>query len=122
MSDFLGCWIESENSLEESSISMFGIDAEDIKERFFFLNAGDKPGEEVLDYAIRMAQTGVDMIVINSLKCLTPSKEYKDSMADQNVALQARLNAKFMRVVIPTIASSGTALCIIQHLSTDIGE
>lgn len=119
--DFLGCWIESENSLEESSISMFGIDAEDIKERFFFLNAGDKPGEEVLDYAIRMAQTGVDMIVINSLKCLTPSKEYKDSMADQNVALQARLNAKFMRVVIPTIASSGTALCIIQHLSTDIG-
>ena len=50
MSDFLGCWIESENSLEESSISMFGIDAEDIKERFFFLNAGDKPGEEVLSY------------------------------------------------------------------------
>ena len=119
--DFLGVWIESENSLEEKSINMFGIDAESVKDRFFFLNAGDKPGEEILDYVIRMAHTGVDMIVINSLKCLTPSKEFKDSMADANVALQARLNAKFMRVIIPTIATSGTALCIVQHLSTDIG-
>ena len=119
--DFLGVWIESENSLEEKSINMFGIDTDSIKDRFFFLNAGNKPGEEILDYVIRMAHTGVDMIVINSLKCLTPSKEFKDSMADANVALQARLNAKFMRVIIPTIAASGTALCIVQHLSTDIG-
>ena len=63
--DFLGVWIESENSLEEKSINMFGIDTDSIKDRFFFLNAGNKPGEEILDYVIRMAHTGVDMIVIN---------------------------------------------------------
>lgn len=119
--EFLGVWIESENSLEEKSIEMFGINSKDIKGRFYFLNAGDKPGEEILDYVVRMAYTGVDMIVINSLKCLTPGKEFKDSMADANVALQARLNSKFMRVIIPTIAKSGTSLCIVQHLSTDIG-
>ena len=119
--DFVGAWFESENSLEESSIKMFGITDEDLKERFIFMNVDNMPAEKVLDYVIRMAHSGVDMIVINSLKALTPEKEFKDSMEDNNVALQARLNAKFMRVIIPTIAASGSALVCIQHYTTDIG-
>ena len=120
--DFVGAWFESENSLEESSIKMFGITDEDLKERFIFMNVDNMPAEKVLDYVIRMAHSGVDMIVINSLKALTPEKEFKDSMEDNNVALQARLNAKFMRVIIPTIAASGSALVCIQHYTTDIGK
>ena len=119
--DFTAVWFESENSLEESSINMFGIIDEDLKERFMFMNVEDMPAEDVLDYVVRMAHSGVDMIVINSLKCLTPKKEYSDSMSDNNVALQARLNAKFMRVIIPTIAKSGSALAVVQHYTTDIG-
>lgn len=119
--DFTGAWFESENSLEESSIKMFGITDKDLKERFIFMNVDDMPAETVLDYVVRMAHSGVDMIVINSLKALTPQKEYTDSMADNNVALQARLNAKFMRVIVPTIATSGSALVCIQHYTTNIG-
>ena len=119
--DFTCAWFEAENSLEESSIKMFGITDSDLKERFVFMNVDDMPAENVLDYVIRMAHSGIDMIVINSLKALTPKKEYTDSMNDNNVALQARLNAKFMRVVIPTIAASGSALVCIQHYTTEIG-
>ena len=119
--DFVGAWFESENSLEESSIKMFGLTDKDLKERFIFMNVDDFPAEKVLDYVIRMAQSGVDMIVINSLKALTPQKEFTDSMEDNNMALQARLNAKFMRVIIPTIATSGSALVCIQHYTTNIG-
>ena len=119
--DFVGAWCESENSLEESSIRMFGLTDKDLKDRFIFMNVDDMPAEEVLDYIIRLAQSGVDMIVINSLKALTPEKEFTDSMEDNNVALQARLNAKFMRVIIPTIATSGTALVCVQHYTTNIG-
>ena len=119
--DFTGCWIESENSLESTSIKMFGITDKDLKDRFIFMNTDDLTAEEVLDYVIRMAYTGVDMIVINSLKCLTPAKEFQNDMKDDTVALQARVNSKFMRKVIPIIASSGTALVTIQHYSTNIG-
>ena len=119
--EFVGVWFESEDSLENTSIEMFGITEKEQKERFVFMKTGSIPAESVLDYVIRMAQAGVDMIVINSLKCLTPEKELKDDMADANVAIQARINAKFMRKIIPTIADSGTALCIVQHLATDIG-
>lgn len=116
--DFMALWVESESSISEEVFDMFGID----RERMFFYEVGTDSGEEALDLVIRYAHTGVDMIVINSLKCLTPEKEFKDSMADANVAIQARMNAKFMRVIIPTIAESGSALCIVQHQSTDIGS
>ncbi len=119
--DFTGCWIESENSLENTSIKMFGITDEDLKERFIFMNTDDMTAEEVLDYVIRIAYTGIDMIVINSLKCLTPSKEFQNDMKDDTVALQARVNSKFMRKVVPIIAASGSALVTIQHYSTNIG-
>lgn len=119
--EFVGVWFESEDSLENTSIEMFGITEKEQKERFVFMKTGSISAESVLDYVIRMAQAGVDMIVINSLKCLTPDKELRDDMADANVAIQARLNAKFMRKIIPVIADSGTALCIVQHLATDIG-
>lgn len=119
--DFTGAWIESENSLEESSIKMFGITDEDLKDRFIFMPTEDMSAEAVLDAVIRLAHTGVDMIVINSLKCLTPKKELADSMEDQNVALQARINATFMRKVIPILATTGTALVAIQHYTTMIG-
>ena len=116
--DFMALWVESESSISEEVFDMFGID----KERLFYYEVGTHSGEEALDLVIRYAHTGIDMIVINSLKCLTPDKEFKDSMADANAAIQARMTAKFMRVIIPTIAESGTALCIVQHQSTDIGS
>lgn len=116
--NFTICWIESEGSLNNEPFEMFGID----RERFFFYPVGSEGGETAMDYAIMYAKQGIDMIVINSLKCLTPSKEFKDKMEDANVALQARLNAKFMRIVIPTIFESNTALVVVQHKSTDIGS
>lgn len=116
--NFTACWIESEGSLNNEPLDMFGID----RDRFYFYPVGSEGGETAMDYAITFAKQGVDMIVINSLKCLTPSKEFKDKMEDQNVALQARLNAKFMRIVIPTIYESNTALVVVQHKSTDIGK
>lgn len=116
--NFTICWIESEGSLNNEPFEMFGID----RERFFFYPVGSEGGETAMDYAIMYAKQGIDMIVINSLKCLTPSKEFKDKMEDANVALQARLNAKFMRIVIPTIFESNTALVVVQHKSTDINS
>ena len=115
--DFIALWVESESSLDPDAIEMFGID----KERFYYFEVGTYGGEKALDLVVRYAQAGVDMIVVNSLKCLTPAKEFVDSMEDQNVAIQARMNAKFMRVIIPTIAESGTALCLVQHMSSNIG-
>ena len=118
--DFIGGWLESEGSVNDEMLDMFGID----KTRFIYYEIDPDNGaaEKALDYAKALCQAGCSMLVINSLKCLVPKKETTDSMEDANVALSARLNAKFMRVIIPTISKSGTALAIVQHKSTDIGS
>lgn len=116
--DFIAAWFETESSVPDEALTMFGID----RKRFIYRESGLSSGEDVLDEVIRVAHAGVDMIVINSLKCLTPAKEFQDSMSDANVAIQARLNAKFMRVIVPTIAETGSALAIVQHYATDIGK
>jgi recombination protein RecA len=118
--DFIAGWVESEGSLSDEMLDMFGID----KTRFIYYEVDPDNGaaEKALDYTIAMAKAGCSMIVINSLKCLVPKKETTDSMEDANVALSARLNAKFMRVIIPTISKSGTSLVVVQHKSTDIGS
>ena len=115
--NFIACWIESEGSSNNEPLDMFGID----RNRFYFYAVGSEGGETAMDYIITFAKQGVDMIVINSLKCLTPSKEFKDKMEDANVALQARLNSKFMRIVIPTIFESNTALPSLSFLIFFLG-
>ncbi len=117
--DFTVCWIESENSLSDDLIEMFHIDPS----RFIVHEVDPENGsaEASMDYAIAMAQAGVDMVVINSLKAMVPQKEVKDNMEDANIAISARLNAKFMRKVLSIISKSGTALVCTQQKSINIG-
>ena len=117
--DFIGALIESEDSVNDEMLDMFGID----RDRFIMYKVDPGTGAETaMDYAISLAEQGVDLLLINSLKCLTPSKEFKDSVGDANIGLQARVNAKFCRKVIPVISKSGTALVCTQHKSTEIGK
>lgn len=119
--NFIAFWLESEKSLEISALEeMFGIDGE----RFIYQElTSDGAAEKALDILEAVVDTGhLDIAVINSLKCLTPKKEISDSMEDQNIGLQARLNSKFMRKIVPKIAEQETALCVTQHRTTNIGQ
>lgn len=119
--DFIAFWLESEGSLELTALrDMHGIDLE----RFIYLEISkNESAEKVLDILENAIEVGgINIAVINSLKCLTPKKEFSDSMEDQNIGLQARLNAKFMRKIIHVIAEQETALVATQHRTTNIGQ
>lgn len=117
--NFVVGWLESEKSLGEKDLELFGIDPE----RFLYMEI-DKQGaaEQAMDLAESVIGTGsVNMFVVNSLKCLVPSEEFKKGMGDLQVGLQARFNSKMMRKLTTTIAESETAYVLIQHLTTQIG-
>ena len=117
--DLIAGFIESEDSVTDEMLDIFKID----RDRFIFYKVDPDTGAETaFDYAISMAEAGCDIIAINSLKCLTPSKEFKDSVADANVGLQSRINSKFCRKVIPVISKYNTALICTQHKTTNIGK
>lgn len=118
--EFIAVWLESENSLEKNyMIDTFKIDPE----RFFFIGVDAKTGaEEILDTLYNMlAAIDIDICVINTLRCLIPIKEKESSLGDPLVAVQARMNSRFVRKFTSIVAEYNTAFIIIQQMSTDVG-
>nr|DAV25098.1 MAG TPA: Protein recA [Caudoviricetes sp.] len=117
--DFVAIWLESEASLKERTLDMFGID----RERFILIEHDrDGAGEEAINRIEAYLAAGVaDMVVINSLKCLVPSEEFKKDMNSLQVGAQSRMNAKMMRKITAIVEENEIAMVIVQHLTTQIG-
>lgn len=118
--EFLAGWLESEGSLEESYLISFGIDPK----RFVYFEIDRESAAEIaLDRVESLLATkSLDIMVVNSLKCLVPKAEYEGSMEDSQVALQARMNNKMQRKFTAIISEANVAYVLITHLHTDIGS
>lgn len=82
--DFLAVWLESENSLKDATLDMFGID----RDRFILIEHDrDGAGEEAINRLEAMLNIQPDIVVINSLKCLVPSEEFKKDMNSLQVGV-----------------------------------
>lgn len=84
--DFVAAWLESENSLQKEYVcDVFGIDPD----RFFYIEHDKEgAGEKALDLTETILSTGtVDIMCINSLKCLVPSEEFRKSLSEHVVGV-----------------------------------
>lgn len=118
--DFTCLWLESENSLELNYIiDTFHIDPN----RFIVVEVNMKEGgEAALDQCASLLRTGAfDMFVINSMKALIPKTQLNKAIAEDTVALQARMNTKALSQYLSIIHEYNICLLIITHLSTMIG-
>lgn len=118
--NFIAGWLESEKSLSMKDFEMFGIDPHRL---YYYEITRDGAAEEALNLVESMLLTGgIDMFVVNSLKCLVPAEELHSAMEKQQIGLQARMNSKMMRKLTPIIAEQNVAFIMVQHLMTEIGK
>lgn len=119
---FTSLWIESEGSLEINYLEKtFGIDPN----RFYYLEVErEGAAETCLDRIESYLALGnvLDIVVINSLKCLVPKRETTDSFNDSQVGLQARMNNKMQRKFTALISEANLSYVLITHLHTDISK
>jgi len=79
-------------------------------------------GEEALDMVERLVNTGeLDIIVVDSTAALVPAKELEGNISDHNVALQARLLSKGLRMIVGVASRSKTAIVFISQVRNKIG-
>ena len=119
--NFVAGWLESENSLNLEYVrDTFQIDLD----RFVFVtHEREGAGEEALNRVEAIMATGnVDLLCINSLKCLVPSEEFVKGFGSLQVGAQARMNSKMTRKLTSIIQESNTAFVIVTHLTTMIGK
>ena len=76
-------------------------------------------GEVALDSVLALLTAGVDLVVVDSIAALLPTKEFTGSMEDNTIGQQARLMNQFFRKHGP--ANTKTALVMINQVRTGIG-
>ena len=113
-------WIESEHSLDEKAMKeMYRIDMSRI---VIIKTEANEGGEAVLDRAEALLNTGAfDVIVINSLKALTPKAVIDKPVSEDTIGVYARMNSKMWAKFGPLINSMGITMIVVCHLTTQIG-
>lgn len=76
-------------------------------------------GEQALDATLALCKAGVDLVVIDSIAALLPTKEMEGSMEDNTIGQQARMLNQFFRKHGP--ANHKTALIMINQVRAGIG-
>lgn len=86
-------WVDAEGSFAPDFYSKFGVDCDDLA-----LSTPDygEAAVDMVDSAIRLGE--VDLLLVDSIAHLVPMKEREASAEDTQMALQARLVNKAMRL------------------------
>jgi len=104
-------FIDVECSFDTSFAKTIGVDTDSL------IYSQPEDGEEALSVVEKMVETGVvDVVVLDSVAALTPKKELEGLLEKQDMALQAKLLAKFLRRVTASVSRNNVILIMINQL------
>ena len=108
--------VDAEFAFNQDYAAKIGVDTEKL------LLSQPNTGEEGLDIVLKMVNTGdVDIIVVDSVAALVPSAELAGEIFDVNIALQARMMSKFLRMITGTVSKTKTVIIFINQIRDKIG-
>ena len=113
-SEGLECgFIDAEFSFDPDWAEKIGINVKDL----YMLQP--ETGEQALDGALTLCKAGVDLVVVDSIAALLPTKEMEGTMEDNTIGQQARMMNQFFRKHGPV--NEKTALIMINQVRAGIG-
>jgi recombination protein RecA len=109
-------FIDAEHALDFGYAQKIGVNVPEV------LLSQPNSGEEALDIAITLAESGmVDLIVIDSVAALTPKAELEGEMTDQQMGAQARMLGKALRKITGIASQNNCTVMFINQLRMKIG-
>ncbi len=104
-------FIDVECSFDSDFAKVIGVNLKEL------VYAQPDNGEDALSIVEDLVDSGaVDVIVLDSVAALTPKKEIDAALEKQDMALQAKLIAKFLRRVTAKVAKNNVVLIMINQL------
>lgn len=109
-------WIDAECSFSRNYAVNVGVDVDDL------ILSQPTSGEAGLKMVKSMVETNaIDLIVVDSVAALVPQKELDGEISDAEMAQQARMMSKALRVLAGTISRTKTIVIFINQLRDKIG-
>jgi recombination protein RecA len=109
-------WIDAECAFSTDYASKIGVDTSKL------LISQPTTGEEGLTIVQKMVSTGeVDILVLDSVASLVPKRELEGNISKEDIALQARMMSKAMRILAGNISKTKTVVIFINQVRDKIG-
>ena len=110
------CYIDIEQALDINYAAALGVNVDDL------LVSQPDAGEDALDVAITMVQSGmISVVVVDSVAAIVPRAELEGDMSDQQMGLTARIMGKALRKLVHAVAATGTCCIFINQIRDKLG-
>ena len=112
----IAAFIDAEHAFDRFYAAKLGVDVDNL-----WISQPDN-GEQALEIADQLIRSSaIDILVVDSVAALTPTKEIEGDMGDNVVGLQARLMSQALRKLTSTISKTNTTCIFINQLREKIG-
>ena len=108
-------FIDAEHSLDPSYARNIGVDIDNL------LISQPGNGEEALEITNMLVNSGVDILIVDSVAALVPKAELEGEMGDSHIGLQARLMSQALRKLAGSINSSQSIVIFINQIREKVG-
>lgn len=109
-------FVDAEHALDVSYAKKLGVNVDDLD-----ISQPDN-GEQGLEITNTLVKSGAyDLIIIDSVAALTPTKELEGDMGDSHMGLQARMMSQGLRKLTGNISRSNCTVIFINQLRMKIG-
>jgi len=117
-------WIDTENSFSSGLAKINGVDEEQV----YYADMTNKEDEEITYYAedildaiIKLCQSGVKIIVLDSVANMVPKVVFENTADKQTVGVMARLLSSNLGKIANAAAKHGCSVIFINQLREKIG-
>jgi recombination protein RecA len=107
--------VDAEHALSPSFANTLGVDMNDL------IISQPNCGEEALDIVEGLVDSGVDLIIVDSVAALVPRAEIDGDMGDSHMGLAARLMSQCMRKLCGKVSKAGTVVVFVNQVREKIG-
>lgn len=112
----LNCvYIDVEMSFDPDFARRFNVNLKTLP----ILQMGE--GDELFDYTLKLINSGVNLIVIDSVASILPNYEKEHDMEKQTMGLHARLMSKGLRKVTSSLRSNNSTIIFLNQIREKIG-
>lgn len=108
-------YIDMEHSLDAKYAEALGVDMSSV------LITQPVDGDTAMKLTRALLQSGVRLIVIDSIPALVASQEYEKEITDSHVGLQARMLNQGVRQISPLVNRAGASVIFINQIREKIG-
>jgi len=109
-------WLDAECSFSRKYAENVGVDTTNL------ILAQPTTGEEGLKMVRKMVGTNeIDLVVVDSVASLVPARELAGELTDAEMAQQARMMSKGLRMLTGTISKTNTVVIFINQTREKVG-